>query len=348
MEFSFQNSRSLADYMAANQEREFNRQSEEFKRQILMARAQQEATGSVPAAIQVAREIEARLKAGDVEGANLLHQTAKTYAIDRGMNAYGLAGALAQNEAPNAPLDMPPSLPPVFTGTDPMQESRQAIMQRHQSMGVSPAQRADLLPGAIPGYAQAAGGIAATKKGMETQAQKNVELRMNPQIEGAEKEAVLASERGGDLAKKGVKAQDMMGQIQRAREYLPKATGSGLGALRDIGKGIVGRSDEQTQANAALETISGWLVSNVPRMEGPQSDFDVQNYKTMAAKVGNSTVPIGDRLAALDELEGLQTKYADLNIEAQKQPTLYERGKAKFEGAKPKRLKYNPATGDFE
>lgn len=52
------------------------------------------------------------------------------------------------------------------------------------------------------------------------------------------------------------------------------------------------------------------MVSNVPRMEGPQSDFDVKNYREMAATVGDSTIPVKDRLAALDTLEQLQAKYA--------------------------------------
>jgi hypothetical protein len=48
-------------------------------------------------------------------------------------------------------------------------------------------------------------------------------------------------------------------------------------------------------------------------MEGPQSNFDVQVYTTMAGKVGDRTVPVRERLAALDELRKLQTKYKSLN-----------------------------------
>ena len=45
-------------------------------------------------------------------------------------------------------------------------------------------------------------------------------------------------------------------------------------------------------------------------MEGPQSDYDVKNYREMAATVGDSTIPIEDRMAALDTLQQLQSKYA--------------------------------------
>ena len=55
------------------------------------------------------------------------------------------------------------------------------------------------------------------------------------------------------------------------------------------------------------------MTSNVPRMQGPQSDKDVLLYKTMAAEVGNRNKPVSARMAALDTLEKLQSKYADIN-----------------------------------
>jgi hypothetical protein len=70
-------------------------------------------------------------------------------------------------------------------------------------------------------------------------------------------------------------------------------------------------------------------------MEGPQSNFDVDNYKRMAADVGNKSKPIGDRMAALRGMRELQQKYAHLNPPGATQ------------SAKP-RLKYNPATGELE
>jgi hypothetical protein len=48
-------------------------------------------------------------------------------------------------------------------------------------------------------------------------------------------------------------------------------------------------------------------------MEGPQSNIDVENYKTMAARVGDRTLPVSVRLASLASLEQLQDKYAALN-----------------------------------
>jgi hypothetical protein len=39
----------------------------------------------------------------------------------------------------------------------------------------------------------------------------------------------------------------------------------------------------------------------------------VENYKTMAGRIGNRSLPTEERLAALDILESLQKKYAQLN-----------------------------------
>jgi hypothetical protein len=76
---------------------------------------------------------------------------------------------------------------------------------------------------------------------------------------------------------------------------------------------MVGVSTPGAQDAARLESLSGWLVANVPRMEGPQSNFDVQNYMTMAGKVGDRTTPIPERTAALQEVRRLQQKYASIN-----------------------------------
>lgn len=126
----------------------------------------------------------------------------------------------------------------------------------------------------------------------------------------AKNQAEANIKRAEDEKTKGTKASEMMRIIGEAKKELPNATGSGVGALYAEGKKFVGESDAQTQADRKLELYSGWLVSNVPRMEGPQSNFDVMNYQKMAADVGNRSLPIEDRMAALQGLELLQQKYA--------------------------------------
>ena len=101
--------------------------------------------------------------------------------------------------------------------------------------------------------------------------------------------------------------------IADARKLIPKATGSGAGSLVDTATRFVGQGTEGDDASTQLETLAGWMTSNVPRMQGPQSDKDVLLYKQMAAQVGDRTKTRGSRLKALDTLEGLQKKYATLD-----------------------------------
>jgi len=105
----------------------------------------------------------------------------------------------------------------------------------------------------------------------------------------------------------------MADYIKEAKDLLPKATGSGIGAQVDTGLGQFGVSTAGGDASKQLELIGGWMMLNVPRFEGPQSNQDTNTYKTMAAQVGDPTVPISQRLKALETLEGLQKTVPDLN-----------------------------------
>lgn len=109
------------------------------------------------------------------------------------------------------------------------------------------------------------------------------------------------------------RAAQLSAAIDEAEKLLPKATGSYLGAATDIAGRVVGITTESSQASAKLDTLAGWMTANVPRMEGPQSDKDVQSYQTMAATVGDRTRPIAERQAALSVLKSLQEKYSGLN-----------------------------------
>lgn len=108
----------------------------------------------------------------------------------------------------------------------------------------------------------------------------------------------------------------MASAIPEARQLLQKATGSGIGSLYDKAAGFVGSTPQGAKEATQLRTLSGWMTSNVPRMEGPQSDRDTQLYRDMAAMVGDDKVPRDQRLAALDTLEKLQDKYRHLNVPA--------------------------------
>lgn len=90
-------------------------------------------------------------------------------------------------------------------------------------------------------------------------------------------------------------------------------TESGIGTAVDKTASMFGVTPKGAEIADQLRTLSSWMVSNVPRMEGPQSNFDVANYQTMAGIVGDSTVPTPRRVAAAMEVKRLQAKYAELN-----------------------------------
>ena len=98
--------------------------------------------------------------------------------------------------------------------------------------------------------------------------------------------------------------------IDEARKLLPIATGSGIGAMRDAAGSMVGISSQANDAATQLETLSGWMTSNVPRMEGPQSNADQVLYQRMAADVGNRKLPVSARLKAVDTVDKLMKKYS--------------------------------------
>lgn len=133
-------------------------------------------------------------------------------------------------------------------------------------------------------------------------------------ITGA-KETATAGVKSGEATRANISRSDaMLGQIETADALLKaNPTQSGVGAARDAAGRIVGYSAPGAQVASQLETLSGWLIANVPRMEGPQSNADVQLYREMAAKVGDRTVPAVERQAALRTLKGLQEKYREQN-----------------------------------
>jgi len=192
---------------------------------------------------------------------------------------------------------------------------------------------------AMPGYADAISGIEGAKSGSKQQAQKDVDLEMNPQIARGESDqrnisetnyaagiaqntatGRMAGENQGNINKRAVQSQDNISVIQEirapdetGRTLLDKATGSTIGAGVAGGKQFFGHSDESTQANAELTVYAGKLLNNVPRMEGPQSDADLKSYKEQAGKIGDPRIPAKDKEAALRAIQSLSEKYAAQN-----------------------------------
>ncbi|OUM01745.1 hypothetical protein [Variovorax sp. JS1663] len=119
-----------------------------------------------------------------------------------------------------------------------------------------------------------------------------------------ETEQAAASKRAGQFEAAGELASQLLDQ---------GPTGSGVGSLADRVGNFVGQPLKGASQAQQLKALGGWLTANVPRMEGPQSNTDVLNYQTMAGQVGDDTLPVSTRKAALSTVLQLQRKYAALN-----------------------------------
>ncbi len=113
-------------------------------------------------------------------------------------------------------------------------------------------------------------------------------------------------------AKRDFNMQGLTSVIDSAEQLLKskdKPTHSGVGALVDTAGAIVGVSPKGAAEADQLRAIGGALTAKMPRMEGPQSDKDVALYREMAGQVGNASLPVERRLAALQQVKGLWQKY---------------------------------------
>ena len=105
-------------------------------------------------------------------------------------------------------------------------------------------------------------------------------------------------------------SSDVISIATQADQLLNNATGSVLGAGLDTVARAFGASTRGGDAAAQLKVLQGMLVSKMPKMSGPQSDKDVQLYREMAGQIGDATLPISTRRAALDQIYALNAKYA--------------------------------------
>lgn len=86
-------------------------------------------------------------------------------------------------------------------------------------------------------------------------------------------------------------------------------TASAIGSAVDTAAAWFGAAPPGAPQADQLRSIAGALTAKMPRMEGPQSDKDVQLYKEMAGAVGDSLLPIARRKAALNTVKQLWQQY---------------------------------------
>lgn len=114
---------------------------------------------------------------------------------------------------------------------------------------------------------------------------------------------------GETAAKKAAAAKNLMPLISQADKLIDGATGSYAGAFGDQFARVFGSSTDGAQNIAQLRVLEGNIMMAQPRMEGPQSNMDVELYRQMAAQIGDPTVPNSTKKAALKTLRTLYDKY---------------------------------------
>lgn len=107
---------------------------------------------------------------------------------------------------------------------------------------------------------------------------------------------------GEAIAKKEGSAKSLLPILDAAEKLIDGATGSYLGAGIDQGARVFGMSTGGSRNISQLKVMEGQIMMNQPRMEGPQSNMDVQLYRQMAALIGDPTVPNAQKKAAFGTL----------------------------------------------
>lgn len=99
--------------------------------------------------------------------------------------------------------------------------------------------------------------------------------------------------------------------LNEAARIIPKSTGSLAGKKRDEFLQNFGISTTGAQNIAKLKVIESQLIFFMPKLSGPQSDRDVQLYREAAGKIGDPEVPTQTRLAAVQTIKQIKSRYPD-------------------------------------
>jgi hypothetical protein len=136
-----------------------------------------------------------------------------------------------------------------------------------------------------------------------------------------------------NVAKRSSGAKNVLTLLDQAEKHIGTATNSYVGAAVDTGARVAGYATEGAKSTASLKAIEGALLSQMPRMEGPQSNLDVQMYKQAAGSLGDPTIPRELKQEAIATIRQIQEKYA---------------GNPGGSSATGKIRRYNASTGRIE
>ena len=139
----------------------------------------------------------------------------------------------------------------------------------------------------------------------------------------------------GGIETRGANAVTTQGALDVAEPLIDIATGSAAGAARDKVAAFFGGAPDGAKAIAALKVLQANLMTSMPRMEGPQSDRDVQLYREAAGQIGDPTVPAEIKKAAVRSIREIQQRYV-------------QRASGVTPSSSVVRKRFNPATGKIE
>lgn len=136
---------------------------------------------------------------------------------------------------------------------------------------------------------------------------------------GRDQQLVLAGLKSGagTQLQKTNDANDVLKILKQADPLVKTATSSGLGNIYDKSYAFFGGSSEGANDAAQLKALEGNLVSKMPKMSGPQSDKDVLMYKQMAGQIGDPTIPVEQKQAAMEAIREINSRYAGVPYEQQ-------------------------------
>jgi hypothetical protein len=238
-------------------------------------------------------QLSAKDKAQLENDAKRLNISAQQLFFDTGIKAGGgtFVNPIAQPPAPTAP----PAQPNVAPNAPPM---RAPVAPVAPNVSAAPVAGNPVTPTAQPSYTPLAGLSPKAQQQMALesfQAQQKTERGMQGignVIDNAR--SILQG-----------KAKDEQGNPIKA----PLPTQSYGGALQDILASTYGGAPQGSAQADRLKVLGGALTMAMPRMEGPQSDRDMQLYREMSGQIGDNTLSVARRLEALSQVEALYRKY---------------------------------------
>lgn len=190
-----------------------------------------------------------------------------------------------------------------FNKLSPQDQDRYLLMKRAQMQKVEELEGGKSVVSASP-----LGNVTTTR--LTTP---QAEIAAAAAKKGAESEAgAVGTGQGGiiaDIQKKGANAKVVMDTLDIADNLIEASTGSLVGAGADRLAGVFGAAPKGAQASAQLKVLQAGLMLNMPRMEGPQSDRDVELYRQAAASLGDDTVPNDIKKAAVQTIRNIQMTY---------------------------------------